>query len=66
MWFDRPTARYSFRFHVFVSGANEDALKKVKHVVQYGVSHVLLGLRDLNSYWTTRGANQLSYKTLES
>ena len=36
--FDRPTTRYSFSFHVFVSGANEDDLKKVKHAVQYGVS----------------------------
>ena len=35
---NRPTARYSFSFHVFVSGANEDDLKKVKHAVQYGVS----------------------------
>ena len=30
---NRPTARYSFSFHVFVSGANEDDLKKVKHAV---------------------------------
>ena len=36
--FNRPTARYSFSFHVFVSSSNEDDLKKVKHVVQYGVS----------------------------
>ena len=36
--FDRPIVRYSFSFHVFVSGANEDDLKKVKHAVQYGVS----------------------------
>ena len=27
--FNRPTARYSFSFHVFVSGSNEDDLKKV-------------------------------------
>ena len=36
--FDRPTTRYSFSFHVFVSGANEDDLKKVNYEVQYGVS----------------------------
>ena len=30
---NRPTARYSFSFHVFVSSANEDDLKKVKHAV---------------------------------
>ena len=27
--FNRPTARYSFSFHVFVLGSNEDDLKKV-------------------------------------
>ena len=31
--FNRPTARYSFSFHVFVSGSNEDDLKKVMHAV---------------------------------
>ena len=36
--FNRPTTRYSFSFHVFVSGSNEDDLKKVMHAVQYGVS----------------------------